>query len=366
MKRVIAYFAAVVLLVACAPTVEQTLGGSEVVTFVGRVDRTVADAPRQWAAGAYFTFAFDGTGCEIDINDQNIYGNGYNYLEVIVDGGAPVRFATQGVRNTIIIGKAQCADGDTAVNVVALHADLPKGYHTVMVVRDTETGMGYTELAAIRTTGISQWTPAATFKMEFIGNSITCGAEAYLYLVPYGEGTWYDRHRAYESYGARTARALGAQWALTSVSGIGLIHSCCDMTVVMPQVYDKVALSTNEVDYDFGYTPDVITICLGQNDGIQDSTAFCTAYVEFVGKLHQYYPEARFVLLSSPMANDELTLFMKRMLPAVAAQANADGDCKISCFFFSRSYNSGGGGHPDMAEHALIADELTEYLKTIL
>ncbi len=347
-------------------TVHDDVGGcDERITFVGRTDFSTNPHPRQYAAGAYFSFAFSGNGCEIYIDDENLYGTNYNYLEIVVDDNEPVRVATKGVRNTLVIGRVQSskAADTTAVNIITLFEHLTEGHHTVEVVRDTETGMGYTCLKGICTTNLEQWTRPTDLRIEFIGNSITCGAESYLDEVPADSGMWFDRHRAYYAYGPRTARALNAQWALTSVSGIGLIHSCCDMTITMPEVYDKIALSTNQIAYDFAYVPDIVTVCLGQNDGQQDSTAFCTAYVDFVHTLRAHYPEARIVLLSSPMADEELTAWMKRMLPAIA-QASADE--RTSYFFFSRSWNSGGGTHPDMNEHAEIAEELTAYLRSIL
>jgi lysophospholipase L1-like esterase len=48
----------------------------------------------------------------------------------------------------------------------------------------------------------------------------------------------------------------------------------------MPQVFDKVNMRIDSIPWDFKqYTPDVVTITLGQNDGIQDSVAFCSDYV---------------------------------------------------------------------------------------
>jgi len=42
------------------------------------------------------------------------------------------------------------------------------------------------------------------------------------------------------------------------------------------------------------------------------------------------------------------------------------GDKQVSKFFFSRSYNSGCDSHPNLAEHQLIANELTAYLKNLM
>src|ERR1019366_5796937 len=101
--------------------------------------------------------------------------------------------------------------------------------------------------------------------------------------VPCGKGQWYDEHNAYMSYGARTSRNLNAQWQLTALAGVGLIHSCCGMNVVMPQIFDKVFLRGDTIKWDFKkYQPDVVTICLGQNDGALDSPLFCSTYVKFI------------------------------------------------------------------------------------
>jgi hypothetical protein len=55
----------------------------------------------------------------------------------------------------------------------------------------------------------------------------------------------------------------------------------------------------------------------GQNDGIQDSAAFCGAYIRFIGHLRQVYPSARIVLLTSPMGDVELTAVLKRYIDGV-------------------------------------------------
>jgi hypothetical protein len=166
------------------------------------------------------------------------------------------------------------------------------------------------------------------------------------------------------SYGPSTARALQAQWFLTAVAGIGMIHSCCDMGVTMPEVFDKLCLRTDSIAWNFNrYTPDVVTICLGQNDGKQDSVAFCSAYVNFIKTIRSHYPKADIVCLTSPMGNAELTTLLKKDILGMQKYFNNNGDKKVSHYFFSRSFNDGCGGHPSMAQHQLIAAELTEYLK---
>jgi hypothetical protein len=209
--------------------------------------------------------------------------------------------------------------------------------------------------------------PKPRRKIEFYGNSITCGTGSDLSEIPCDSAEWYDQHNAFMSYGPVTARSLDAQWMLSSVSGIGLMHSCCDMDIVMPDVYDKVNMRDNKIDWDFSeYQPDVVTVALGQNDGIQDSTEFCLYYVDFIYTLRGKYPDSKIVCLTSPMGNEKLTATLKNYLTSVKNTLQELGDDNVYTFFFSRSYNYGCGGHPDLAQHSEIADELLAYLTELM
>ncbi|WP_276500049.1 hypothetical protein [Terrimonas pollutisoli] len=94
---------------------------------------------------------------------------------------------------------------------------------------------------------------------------------------------------------------------------IGLIHSCCNMNVIMPQ--DKISIRNDTITWNFSrYQPDVVTICLGQNDGVQDSALFVSNYVSFLDQLRLHYPDAAFICLTSPMADGELKRYMKKTI----------------------------------------------------
>lgn len=345
-------------------------GGHELITYVGRTDRSVPSAPRQWAGGAYFTFAYDGNGCDIDLVDEQLWGSDYNYMEIVVDTLPGVRVRHQGKANRIVIGAAQQPDSVATVglNVIRVHGDIAPGPHRVMVVRDTESAMGFTQLTKLTSRRLMQWTPETKLRMEFIGNSITSGTDSYLDEVPEG-GKWYDRHRAYTAYGPTTARALGAQWSLASVSGIGLVHSCCDHKNVMPELYDKVDLVANSIPYDFSFRPDIVVSALGQNDGAQDSAYFVESYSTFLKSIVDRDPAVRIVLISSPMADSALREHFRSVLPAVAADLDAYRDSigsdapRTVWHIYEKSYNSGYTTHPSMAEHQEIAAELVQVLR---
>ena len=101
----------------------------------------------------------------------------------------------------------------------------------------------------------------------------------------------------------------------------------------MPEVFDRMDNRGNQGDWDFRqYQPDVVTVCLGQNDGMAgDSTAFCGAYVRFVAHLRQVYPGARIVLLTSPMGNAELTAVLKKIYRSGLIQGF--GDARVDELF---------------------------------
>jgi len=325
--------------------------------FVGRFTN-LSTLPKTWAPGAYITANFIGTYCDVLLNDQNLWGNNLNFIQIIVDDTIILR-----VRNT---GKS---------NTIRVSSTLTSGTHSIVICKDTEAGIGYIEFVGLRCQGLVSATALPSHKIECIGNSITCGTgsdQSYQVcsLNPSNGSQWYFQHNAYYSYGARTARVLNAQYHLSSISGIGLIKSCCNKTDVISRDFDRLNLDTTGTVWDFNqYIPDVLTICLGQNDGIQsDSSKFLGAYVTFLLSIRTHYPNTQIVLITSPMANGSLLAQMIKYNAAVARRMKEIGDNNVSSFAFSttKSWNAGCDTHPSVAQHAEIASLLTNYIKTLM
>lgn len=317
--------------------------------YTGRIDFSNPELPRFWSPGVYIQARFKGSSCEIQVNDEVLWGKSHNYIIVVIDNNQPQRIKLTEKENKLKIAK-----------------NLDGKLHTLLICKVTEAGIGYLEFVGIRVQKLLNPNALPDHRIEFIGNSITCGTGSDTSVLPCGKGEWYDQHNAYMSYGPTTARLLGARWIQTSVSGIGLTHSCCNMDRVMPDVIDKINLNNNSITWDFSlYQPDVVTIMLGQNDGIQDSTIFCQAYINFIKRLRGYYPDATIICLTSPMADEKLLAFMKKSLSSVVATMNKNGDQNVSCFFFPKQFNNGCGDHPSLAEHAEIARELSSFIKTV-
>ncbi|WP_461451739.1 SGNH/GDSL hydrolase family protein [Mucilaginibacter sp.] len=318
------------------------------IKYVGRVDFSNPSSPRFWNPGVYLQAKFKGTSLAITVNDELLYGVTHNYIEIAIDNDKPFRIATTG-----------------KTSILKVANNLAPGTHTVTICKDTESGIGYIEFVGITCDELlAMHSPKK--KIEFIGDSITCGTGIDLSVSACDKGNWYDQHNAYLSYGPCTARLLDAEWQLTAVSGIGLIHSCCDLKITMPTVFDKVDLRADTIQWNFKkYIPDVVTICLGQNDGNQDSVTFCSAYVNFIKQIRSHYPKADIVCLNSPMGNQDLTRMLKSYIGGIQKYMNENGDERVSHFFFPGGYNNGCGSHPDMAQQQLVAQQLSVYLKQL-
>jgi hypothetical protein len=321
-------------------------GDNESFQYYGRIENKDLSIPRLWPAGVYVKAKFYGTGCTLYLNFVPVYGGNQNYVEIVVDNYRPLRIQAKKFLNTISL------------------KNLNNRTHTLTICKDSESGNSYMELKGMLCENLLAIPPKPQRRIEFIGNSITCGAGMDMSEIECGKGKWDDQANAYMSYGALTSRAFNAQWQLTSVSGIGLIHSCCDMDITMPKVFDKINMRYDSIAWDFNqYIPDIITICLGQNDGVQDSTKFCNAYIDFVKNVRRTYPYAKIILLSSPMADAALTSVLKNYLTSVVFYLKQNNEKNIYKYFFKTRYNHGCGDHPDLKEHQDISNELVHFIK---
>ena len=317
------------------------------IRVVGRADYSPVGGPRVWASGAYLEFYFNGRECKLDITDEQRWGNHQNYVSVIIDGQPARRIKLNGKRSRITLAE-----------------NLKPGSHHIIICKDTESGIGYLQFNGVLCKQLAHLRKAPLKKIEFIGNSITCGMGSDLSVVPCKSGQWYDQHNAWKSYGAITARALGAQWHLTSESGIGLMKSCCNKPYVMPTVFDKININNDSLTWDFNkYQPDLVTVGLGQNDGIQDSATFCNSYLQFIKKIRSAYPNATILLLNSPMADDKLRSFIERSALSIKHILEAQGEKNIMNYSFKKRYIAGCDSHPSLEEHKEIAKELTGYIQ---
>lgn len=83
--------------------------------------------------------------------------------------------------------------------------------------------------------------------------------------------------------------------------------------------------------------------------------------------VYKHNPKARIVLLDSPMvAGSKNIIFVKCLKSVIKAFENDKNHKKIALFQFKPMIANGCGGHPDVSDNQLMADQLTPFFKKIL
>ncbi len=312
-------------------------------------------------SAAHFGFSFKGKECTVNafINDLT----GHNYLQYTLDS---------------VYQKRIKITGDSVQSITLTTPT--DGNHTIEIYKATEAATGPIMIQKIIGDELQVIQPSVEPLIEFIGNSITCGAASDTSEIKCGQGEYHDQHNAYMAYGPRVARALHTNFILSSVSGIGIYRNWNSDGPTMPQVYEKESLNVNDLAFwNFKmYTPKIVSIALGTNDmshgdGVHaraafDSAGFVKNYITFVQLIKSKYPQATIALLSSPMINGSNRILLQNCITAVKQNIDAlyKSDKPVALFFFLPMNGGGCGGHPSVEDHALLADELVSFFKNLL
>jgi lysophospholipase L1-like esterase len=313
------------------------------------------------SSAIHFGYSFKGSSCAVY---TYVPGSGFhNYLQYTLDGVYQKRIKISGDdRQPFII------------------SGLSNGSHTVWIYKATEAQTGPIFIEKIIAHDITALKVPALPLIEFVGNSITCGAASDPSEIPCGAGVYHDQHNAYYAYGPRVARLLHANFILSSVSGIGIYRNWNTNGPTMPQVYEKTDLQFDSHRFwNFKtYHPAVVSIALGTNDFSEgdhvherlpfDSTVFVNNYIRFVQLVKSKYPEATIALLSSPMINGNRRILLQNCLNAVKNKIDSiyPSSKRVALFFFEPMQARGCGGHPNVEDHAILADELMPFFKKLL
>lgn len=339
------------MLLACSSNSRRNLNyfsaDNEAIHYVGRFDFKLKKSPKVWASGAYCSFTFKGKDCEVIILDEQKNLINRNYISVIVDGKKMKRIQLKNPKNRIIVAK-----------------NLKNTTHSVLICKDTEAAIGYIQFAGIKCKKLIKKRIRKHLILEFIGDSITCGNGCDTSKKNCGEGTWYDQHNAYSSYGPQLARRCKAEWLLSSVSGIGLTRSCCGTTHTLPDIYDKIDLQPGGENYHFKrQKAKIIFVTLGQNDGLQKASTYILSYVLFLKKLRKIYPKSTIVCCSSPMANTKLKKYHAKVIPLLVKILKNKHFKNIFAFNYRGTYRNGCNFHPSLKDHRKMANELYLFLR---
>lgn len=263
-------------------------------------------------------------------------------------------------------------------SIVTLATALPEGTHQVRLMYVTE---GYDRRAEFRgfllDNGHKLLPPPALSarKIEFIGNSITCGygVESIDRDAPFLDETCNH----YYTYAARTARNLEADEVAVCRSGIGVYRNYdgprSGDKVNMNTEYSHTLLYDTTEQWDFSrYQPQVVCINLGTNDTSTkgaDPKLLRKGYVDLLAQVRKANANAKIVFLCGPMMNGEALELVRKTLDDVVSEANKNGDAQVYRFDFKPQNGDLGYGaswHPSFWQHEQMAGELTPFLRKLM
>lgn len=259
---------------------------------------------------------------------------------------------------------------DSCDSLLTLADNLAPGPHSARITYAIE---GYQFQPRLKGFGIADTATAlpATeknrLKIEFIGNSMTCG---------YGTDAASEKdHFSYatenhcRSFAHLTGRALDADVNIVARSGIGVYRNYDgpregSPTGTMAQEYDKTMIYDDSAPWDFTtFQPDIICINLGTNDlstGNYDIALYEKAYSGFLDHVRAMNPKAKIVLLTGSMLTGRELAKVKAVLDRIAR-----GRKEVYRFDFSPitgKYGYGADWHPSAARSRVMADELVRFL----
>jgi lysophospholipase L1-like esterase len=311
--------------------------------------------------GAYVASTFKGSSCEVFLKGEF---EPYNYVSFELDGKylGRIKIESDSLRPYL-------------VNVPSTNE-----VHTLKIFKESEASNGTVLFGGLRVEKVVPYKLTTAKYIEFIGNSITCGAASDGSVTPCDTGLYFDHQNVYNAYGPSVSRALNTDFKLSSVSGYGIYRNWNDEHIEepnLPDVYENLYLNLDDSKKNnFKQIPDVVTICLGTNDlslgdGVKprlpfNKEKFINNYIDFVKTVYNYYPKTQIVLLNSPMVGGETNELLITCLREVQFYFSENQQKQILLFSFDEVYTEGCLGHPSVFEHQKIAEKLTPFLKNVL
>lgn len=327
------------------------------LAYVGRMVTTNPDSYRFSYPGTTLIAAFDATGVKMHCKP------GSGYFMVQIDEAEPFKVAFRGEKDSL----------------VQVATALPRGRHTLRAMYCIEGYEFLPEFRGLILDGDGVILPAPALpkrRIEFIGNSITCG---------YGsEGTDPTKHFAFETenhyigYAQIATRALAAQAHIVARSGIGAYRNyggpkSGTPDLNMPSQYEYTLYNDKSERWDFSrFTPDVVCINLGTNDlstNNYDVRLLKQGYQTLLKMVRSNNPKAKIVFLCGSMLNGKELDIAIKTLNEVVSEANKAGDKEVYRFDFTPQDGSlmyGDDYHPSQWQHQKMGAELTAYLRTLM
>jgi hypothetical protein len=322
------------------------------ISYEGRITFNHNAATLYWS-GTTINLNFKGSEISAILKDADTA----NYYNVIIDDK--------------VISKIKL---NTQKQTYVLATGLSNENHKIKLFKRTEWDKGTTSFYGFETNEDTQLLPKSNpkkRKIEFYGNSITCGYGIEDYSTN-DSGLGYFENN-YLTYAALTARHYDAQYSCIARSGIGVTVSW--HSEIMPEMYDLTNPLDPKSKWDFNkYTPDIVVINLLQNDSWlinePDNDQFkirfgakapteefiINAYKEFVKSIRLKYPKAHIICV---LGNMDITKEGSPWPSYVAKAVSKINDKKIYTHFFKFNNSM---GHPRVEEQEQMSSSLISFI----
>lgn len=327
----------------------------EDIRIVGRVEYlNNSEVHFDWS-GVYIQFSFRGSECSVVMNDS-----GHNYYNVFIDNELPKVFEVKS-DTTILIAK-----------------NLGTNIHTVQIFKRTEGNQGkaiFKGILLAESGELLEWKKIPKRKIEFIGNSITCG-----YGVEGKSRTerWHpSTENNYQSYAAIIARALNADYHIVAHSGLGVVRNYGDKNKVsasaMSQRFNRVYDEKESPLWNFKkWTPDLVVINLGTNDfstiPYPDENIFKSAYEKLISEIRKQYGEIPVFCIVGPMMDEPCYKYVKSMVDElrIVYKRNNVYFIGVPTYLLDSEKDFGSDAHPNYPGNKKMAAHISPVISTVM
>lgn len=326
------------------------------IQYEGRIAFSDSTASLNWS-GSSISLNFKGSEISAILKDIDTA----NYYNVILDDKVISKIQLDNVKRNYILASG-----------------LSKGKHKIQLYKRTEWGKGQTFFYGFETnensTILAKSKPKKK-KMEFYGDSITCGFGNEVVNGNDSGTGHFENH--YLTYGAITARHFDAQISCIATSGIGIMVSW--FPTIMPDIYDVTNPHDKKTKWNFNnYTPDIVVINLFQNDswivnqpkngefikkfGSQkpNEDFIIKSYENFVKSIRKKYPKSSIVCA---LGNMDATKEGSKWPNYIKKAIENLNDKKIYTHFFEYKNTP---GHPKVNEQKAMADSLIAFIEATI
>lgn len=320
------------------------------IQYIGRFDRS---DPKKMVfdwSGVYIRAKFEGTSCSVRLID------GKNYYSVTIDNHSPIVLKT-----------------DTST-IYSVASNLNDTIHTILIQKRTEANVGKGEFLGFildEGRGLLKPDPLPNRRIEFIGNSITCGygVEGASANEPFKPET----ENATLSFAALIGQSLNSDYAMVAYSGKGVVRNYGDPNKTsvdpMPSLYNRTCCYDSTLLWDFtSWIPQVVVINLGTNDFSTephpDKSVFQDAYNKLINRVQSYYPGVTIFCICGPMIGEPCASYIEEVV-----NQYQQGNTNKNVYFINVGSNllsmsdRGSDWHPNVSGQQKTADVILPVIK---